>query len=131
MMRRALSSLLIVLTILLPATLSAQALVADRTRQEAVRAFQRGQDLMATEQFEKAAGEFTNAVMLDPLFTLAFYQLGQARMNLRQYDAAITAFKDCIEASHGLYTLQETNRFEVERTFVTHTAALKEATDRP
>ncbi|HVZ23589.1 MAG TPA: tetratricopeptide repeat protein [Vicinamibacterales bacterium] len=93
----------------------AQGLVDERTRREALQAFQDGQEFMSAEQFDKAADAFTKAVTSDPLFTLAHYQLGQAYMNLHRYASAIKAFSDCIEAARNVYSLGESSRFDIEK----------------
>jgi tetratricopeptide (TPR) repeat protein len=70
---------------------------------------------MSAERFAQATEEFIKAIDLDPLLSLAHYQLGQASMNLQRYASAIKAYKDCIEAERQLFTLKQTNRFEVEK----------------
>lgn len=57
-----------------------------------------GQQLMALEKFEEAARAFRRAIELDPLLTLAHHGLGQAHMALRQYPAAVTAFRGARQA---------------------------------
>ena len=85
------------------------------SRREATRRFRAGQELMSAEKFERAAEEFTKAIESDALMSLAHYQLGQANMNLRRYASAIKAYKDCMEVERQLFSLKQTNRFEVEK----------------
>jgi len=87
----------------------------DLSRREATRRFRAGQELMSAEKFERAVEEFTKAIESDPLMSLAHYQLGQANMNLRRYASAIKAYKDCLEVERQLFSLKQTNRFEVEK----------------
>ena len=87
----------------------------DLSRREATRRFRAGQELMSAEKFERAVEEFTKAIESDPLMSLAHYQLGQANMNLRRYASAIKAYKDCMEVERQLFSLKQTNRFEVEK----------------
>ena len=94
---------------------AAQKIADAASHREALDRFRSGQELMSAEQFARAADEFTRAVDLDPLLSIAFYQLGQASMNLQRYASAIKAYKDCIEAERQLFSLKQTNRFEVEK----------------
>jgi tetratricopeptide (TPR) repeat protein len=87
----------------------------ERTSREAIQHFRTGQELMSAEQFGRAAEEFSKAIDLDPLFSLAHYQLGQANMNLQRYPGAIKAYKDCIEAEQQLFSLKQTNQVEFEK----------------
>jgi tetratricopeptide (TPR) repeat protein len=85
---------------------------------------------MSAEKFERAAEEFAKAIERDPLMSLAHYQLGQAHMNLRRYPSAIKAYKDCLEVERQLYTLKQTNRFEVEKQRDDEIRELKSIIDR-
>jgi len=89
--------------------------VDDASRRESLVYFRAGQQLMSAEQFGRAADEFVKAIDRNPLFALAHYQLGQANMNMRRFGSAIKAYKDCIEAEGRLFSLEQRNRFEVER----------------
>lgn len=57
-----------------------------------------GEKLMSSEQFEKAAEAFREAIRIEPTLMMAHYRLGQAHMALKQYPSAITAFKGAREA---------------------------------
>jgi tetratricopeptide (TPR) repeat protein len=105
----------LMLTATLAAPAAAQKLPDERDRREAVGSYRTGQQLMAEEKFAAAADNFLKAINKDPLFTLAYYSLGQAYMNLRQYPDAVKAFEGCIDASRQLYALAENNRFDVEK----------------
>jgi tetratricopeptide (TPR) repeat protein len=93
----------------------AQQMPDETSRREALVYFRAGQELMSAEQFGRAAEEFVKAIDRNPLFSLAYYQLGQANMNLKRYASAIKAYKDCLEAEQRLFSLKQTNRFEVEK----------------
>jgi tetratricopeptide (TPR) repeat protein len=97
------------------AVLGAQKIADETSRREALAHFRVGQELMSAEQFGPAAEEFSKAIERDPLFSLAYYQLGQANMNRQLYAAATKAYKDCIEVERQLFSLKQTNRFEVEK----------------
>jgi tetratricopeptide (TPR) repeat protein len=97
------------------APLAAQRLADAPSHREAIQHFRAGQELMSAEKFERAAEEFSKAIASDPLMSLAYYQMGQAHMNMRRYASAIRAYKECLEAERQLYTLKQTNRFEVEK----------------
>ena len=60
--------------------------------------YRAGQDLMAREQFEKAAESYKAAIDKDPLLSVAHYQLGQAYMQLKRFASAVMAYQGCIPA---------------------------------
>jgi tetratricopeptide (TPR) repeat protein len=69
-------------------------------RHEALVHYDAGTQALTTERFEEAAAEFEQAVKLDPLLVLAHYGLGQARMALKDYAAAVRAYVGCRTAFH-------------------------------
>ena len=93
----------------------AQKIADEPSRRQAMQRFRAGQELMSAERFDRAVEEFAAAIVSDPLMSLAYYQLGQANMNLRRYASAIKAYKDCMEVERQLFSLKQTNRFEVEK----------------
>jgi tetratricopeptide (TPR) repeat protein len=99
----------------LAAGLVAQQPADEGSRRDAVRFYRNGQDLMSSERFERAAEEFTKAVKKDPLFTLAYYNLGRAYMNLQRYVSAVQAFQNSLASARRLYQLRETRALEIER----------------
>jgi tetratricopeptide (TPR) repeat protein len=106
----------LVMAFILAAAPAFAAQLADQpSRRQAIELFRAGQEFMSAEQFERAADAFTKAKEKDPLLSIAHYGIGQANMNLRRYDIAIKAYKDCIEAMRTLHGLQQTNRFEVDK----------------
>jgi tetratricopeptide (TPR) repeat protein len=116
---------------LLTAAPSVQAQLADQpTRRQAIALFRAGQEFMLAEQFERAVDAFTKAIEKDRLLSIAHYGIGQANMNLRRYDKAIKAYTDCIEVMRTLHSLQQTNRFEVDRQREDEIRELKEVLDR-
>lgn len=80
-------------------------LVSDQNRREALQHFRAGQEYLSSEQFEKAAESFRNAIDKDPLLALAHYGLGQSYMALKRYASAIVAFTGCREAYERLAAL--------------------------
>lgn len=64
-------------------------------RDEAQRAYERGQELLQSEAFEEAVVHFRRAITLDPMHWLAHYGLGQAHMALKRYPEAIQAYTSC------------------------------------
>jgi Tfp pilus assembly protein PilF len=85
------------------------------SRREALAHHRTGQELMLAEQFEQAAVEFTAAIELDPLLTLAHYGLGQAYMALKRYPSAIQAFIAGRGAYARIATLRQTNAIQMDR----------------
>jgi tetratricopeptide (TPR) repeat protein len=65
---------------------------------DAQRHLKEGQKLLSSEHFEQAAEEFGAAIELDRTLMMAHYGLGQARMGLKQYPQAVTAFTAAREA---------------------------------
>ena len=106
---------LAILVVLAGAGVSAQKIADERSHREALVHFRLGQELISIEQFGQATEEFAKAIDQDPLLSLAHYQLGQANMNLQRYANAINAYKGCIEAERQLFSLNQTNRFEVDK----------------
>jgi tetratricopeptide (TPR) repeat protein len=80
---------------LLAAASPAQDLLQQQRREEARRHYRAGEEYMRSEAFEEAAAEFKKATEKDPVFTRAFYGLGQARMALKQYAGAVVAYTSC------------------------------------
>lgn len=89
--------------------------VDEQRRREAFKYYRAGQAFMYAEAWDKAIREFTLAVELDPLLTLAHYGRGQALMELKDYSAAIRAFLSCREAFRTLFSLQETDKLKADR----------------
>jgi tetratricopeptide (TPR) repeat protein len=104
----------LVLSAALAAHLNAQ-LVDQPHRAEALRYFRIGQELLSSEQFEKAIAAFSRAVENDRLLSIAHYGIGQASMNLRRFASAAKAYKDCIEAMRVLHDVEQTSKFDVDR----------------
>jgi tetratricopeptide (TPR) repeat protein len=104
----------LVLSAVLAARLDGQ--LADQPhRAEAIRHFRIGQELLSSEQFEKAVDAFSKAVENDRLLSIAHYGIGQASMSLQRYASAAKAYKDCIEAMRILHDVEQSNKFEVDR----------------
>jgi len=97
---------------LAPAAVDAQLAPDAVTRRDAIEHFWSGQDFLARERWEQAAGEFRRAIVLNPLLTDAHYGLGQAQMGLRRYVNAALAFQSCLEAARKLHGLRERARVQ-------------------
>jgi tetratricopeptide (TPR) repeat protein len=101
---------------LLPLTLAlAPQAPGDVARDRAQRHLRVGQDLMRSEQYEEAAGEFRKAVELDPLLMLAHYNLGQSYMALKRYPDAVKAYQGCENAVTRLSSMDMASREERDR----------------
>lgn len=87
----------------------------DARRTEAQQAYARGQEAMRSETFDEAAREFTSAGRLDPMFAMAFYSLGQARMALKEYPQAVGAFESCREVFEHVAQLTGEERASIDR----------------
>lgn len=89
--------------------------VDDVSHHQALVHYRLGEDLMHSEQFEKAADEFQAAIKLDPLLTIAHYELGQADMALRRYVEAIRAYVACRTAFETLAAMVARNDFTADQ----------------
>lgn len=102
-MRRTVLSLALAVSLsptLLPAQGPAQ------LQRKAMEPFKRGEDRLKDEKFEEAAVEFQKAVAIYPQFVLAHYGLGQARMALKQYPEAVTAFSGARDAYYKVAAMK-------------------------
>lgn len=89
---------LITLALFVLSMLPAAAQLSDRDRQQALRHWRFGQELMSAERWDKAEAEFRAAIKLDPLLELAHYGVGQVAMATKRYPDAIRAYIECREA---------------------------------
>jgi tetratricopeptide (TPR) repeat protein len=121
--------LTLVLSLLLPLSASAQ-FASDHQRREAWRHYRTGQELMAAEQFAKAAEAFRRAIEQDRLLALAHYGEGQAYMALRRFPSAVRAFTACREAFRTLHDLAESHRHTAERRRLEEMRELRELARR-
>jgi tetratricopeptide (TPR) repeat protein len=108
-------SIAIVALGVLPASAQKNTGEEEQRQRQAWDHYQKGQGLMTAERLEQALREFQAAIELDPLFTLAYFRLGQAHMSLKEYPAAEKDFRSCREAYEKIASLQFTDREEVER----------------
>jgi tetratricopeptide (TPR) repeat protein len=109
------SALCALIVLLVASPVSAQSLATDADRRTALTHYRNGQELLASEQFEKAAEAFRAAIEFEPLMTDAHYGLGHALMGLQRYDSAIQAFGGCIEAAKTLHDLRDRDRVAADR----------------
>jgi tetratricopeptide (TPR) repeat protein len=104
-----------VLAALLPRAATAQLVPDAVSRREAIEHFWSGQAFLGRERWEQAAGEFRQAIALNPLLTDAHYGLGQAQMGLRRYVTAALAFQSCLEAARKVHGLRERARLQSDQ----------------
>lgn len=95
------STFVLCLTLALAGRASAQ-LVDDVSHANALAHYRLGEELFRNEQFAKAADEFQVSIKLDPLLTIAHYELGQSYMALRQYQRAVRAYIGCRTAFQSM-----------------------------
>jgi tetratricopeptide (TPR) repeat protein len=108
------AAVVLAIIVALPAAASAQNgdILA---RRQALERYRAGVELMTAERWEQAAEEFTKAIQLDPLLTLAHYNLGQSYMALRRYASAIVALQGCRRAYEQIAALQQRDQAEAIR----------------
>ena len=80
---------------------------ASNARERATRSYNDGLAQMRQEAFEAAVQSFQMAVGIDPTFEMAYYMMGRAQMNQRNYAAAVIA----LEKARTLYVAQGTEQF--------------------
>ena len=114
MTTRALFGFVLTLTLLTGGRALAQA-VDDISHTNALVHYRLGEDLMHSEQFEKASAEFQTAIKLDPLLTIAHYELGQSYMALRRYVEAIRAYLGCRTAFETMAAMVARNDFTADQ----------------
>jgi tetratricopeptide (TPR) repeat protein len=103
------------LELLLSTIPAADEAVDTLTRRQALQHYHNGRELMAEERYQVAEGEFSAAIKLDPLLTLAHYGLGQSQMAQRRYESAVQAFLRCREAYEQIATLSQIETAASER----------------
>jgi len=89
--------------------------IDDAKHREALQHYRAGQELLSSERFDAAADEFSKAIDLDPLLTLAHYGLGQSYMGLKRYASAVQAFNGCKVAYERLAMMRSTDAFRADR----------------
>ena len=108
--------LAVALVIALAASAGAQAQTTQSiARRQALERYRAGVELMTAERWEQAAEEFRAAIHLDPLLTLAHYNLGQSYMALRRYASAIQALIGCRTAYEQIGALRQRDQAEAIR----------------
>ena len=104
----------------------AQAPTSVQHQREAYQHYQRGQEFLSAEQWDRAADAFQSATKRDPNFTDAYYGLGKAYMGLQRYASAVQAYEDCIEAARRIYSDRERDRAGTDQRITDQIRALRE-----
>jgi tetratricopeptide (TPR) repeat protein len=81
----------------------------------AQRHYKAGVELMRAENWEQAVAEFRNAIEIDPLMTLAHYNIGQCRMAQKRFVEAVQAYQDCRAAFEKIGALSAKDRERRDR----------------
>lgn len=106
----------LVLCVAVAAAVAVRAQLADDvSHANALQHYRDGEALLHAEQFAAAADEFQGAIMLDPLLTIAHYELGQSYMALRRYREAIRAYLGCRTAFETLARLVAVRDFAADQ----------------
>ncbi len=92
-----------------------QTLATEGARREAFNHYRAGQELLSSERWEQAAGEFRAAIAADSLFVDAHYGLGQAYMGATRFASAVQAYTGCLEAARAVHGLRDRDRVAVDR----------------
>ena len=101
--------------VLCVSALSSAQVVDELSRRRAFERYRAGQEFLTSERYDRAAEEFSAAIELDPLLTLAHYGLGQSFMALRRYASAIQAFTGGREAYERIADLRQRDEAESNR----------------
>jgi tetratricopeptide (TPR) repeat protein len=99
---------------------------AKQDQREAYQQYQRGQEFLSAEQYERAADAFQSATKLDRDFTDAYYGLGKAYMGLQRYTSAVQAYEACIDAARRIYSNRERDRAGTDQQITDQIRALRE-----
>jgi tetratricopeptide (TPR) repeat protein len=118
------------LLVLGSAAANGQVLASEADRREAFKHYRAGQELLSSEQWDKAAEAFQLSIKYDPLLTDAHYGLGQAHMGQQRYTSAIQAFERCIESARSLHRLREKDRVSTDRAIDEEIRELKDSMRR-
>ncbi len=68
----------------------------------AVRLFQIGQKAISNDNFSGAVGAYTNAIYINPKYTSAWFEKGEALTNMKQYIEATQAYSQAIKVSSDI-----------------------------
>lgn len=85
-----------------------------------------GDKLLAQERPAEAANAYGEAIRLDPLLMMAHYGLGQARMDLKEYPAAIEAYRGAQKAFDERLRLGFADRLESDKARDKRVSALRD-----
>lgn len=118
------------LTLLSFSNVAAAQTTDEISRRQALERYRAGQELMFDERFAEAEREFTAAIELDPLLTLAHYGLGQSLMAQKRYASAVYAFIDCRDAYAKLAALYQRDVMASEQRLDEETRELRESVQR-
>ena len=111
----------------LRARLSAgQAPASVQNQREAYQHYQRGQEFLTGEQWDRAVDAFQSATKLDPNFTDAYYGLGKAYMGLQRFTSAVQAYEACIDAARRIYSDRGRDRAGTDQVITDQIRALRE-----
>lgn len=104
----------------------AQAPTSVQNQREAYQHYQRGQEFLSSEQWDRAVDAFQSATRLDPNFTDAYYGLGKAYMGLQRYASAVQAYEKCLDAARRIYSDRERDRAGTDQRITDQIRALRE-----
>jgi tetratricopeptide (TPR) repeat protein len=99
---------------------------ANQDQRQAYQQYQRGQEFLSAEQYDRAVDAFQSATKLDPNFTDAYYGLGKAYMGLQRYASAVQAYDACIDAARRIYSDRERDRAGTDQRITDQIRALRE-----
>ena len=87
----------------------------DQARKDAQQHMRAADELMASQSWAEAAAEYREAVTLDPLQVMGYYQLGRALMAQGRPAEAQLASESCVQALERRNQLSEGERAKVLR----------------
>jgi tetratricopeptide (TPR) repeat protein len=100
------------------------------SRRQALGHYRTGLELMFAERYAEAEREFSAAIALDPLLTLAHYGLGQSFMAQKRFTSAIYAFIGCRDAYGALAALYQRDVMASERRLDDERQELRDSVQR-
>jgi tetratricopeptide (TPR) repeat protein len=103
------------MVVLLHGASAAASVQINAERERARIQYRVGVENMRTEEWEKAARSFQEAIDIDQGYELAYYMLGRANMPLKRYAQAIAAYSKCRDLYQAQAGRQFANAQEAQR----------------
>ena len=129
-MKKLATGVVVCVLLLVARSSAAQVPASDADLREAFTHYRAAERWLASEQWERAATEFREAIRRYPLFTDAHYGLGQANMALHRYTTAALAFQECLASARSIYGLRDKARIDADRQLLENVDEIRDTVRR-